>query len=216
MADRLWKKIDCGILVADAPVYLDETDTCYYALDYVSGGGFRAGDGNDLISNFQKPVSLKNTGQWKHKERAIEYIGAMVASALSDGVHIAAMPTSKVEHDPEYDDRLIRALAAAKKRKPPLMVHRPIGRSASSAKAKSGSGSRNPAAIIQDLTWLGFDGAEPEWFFLFDDVITTGGHFKACVQLTAQHCPKVKVAGLFCAKTMWPKPTDDSTTITLG
>lgn len=201
----LWQKIEYGA-AADPPAYLDNSDNCYYAYDYVSGGTFKDGPGNDLIKNFQKSVSVKGTNQWKYKLGAIDKVGRIIAATFADVAHIAPMPTSKTEGCPDYDDRLIQALRIAQTHNSKLVIHYPISRRIRGIAAKSGAGSRHPSLIESELQWRGFSGPAPAGLYLFDDVITSGGHFKACAQLVSANSPGTSVAGIFIAKTKWTKP----------
>jgi hypothetical protein len=212
MPDRLWKKIEVGAVFGDYPLHLEANDSCYYAMDYLAGGGWNASEANGLINNFKKSVSKRGTNQWPHKLRAIERFGIGLARILPPNCVIAPLPTSKAINDPEYDDRLVQAVRAAAKYKTSLTVEQPIGLTDSISASHVG-GSRRINDILANLVWNGFAGSVPDGMFLIDDVITTGAHFKACQRLIWQHHPAMKIGGIFWAKTMWPKSDDDSTTI---
>ena len=70
----LWKKFDILDLCERARLAVD--DDCYYARDYISHGGYGASDGNNLVSNFKKPVSKKGTNQWSSSRPGIAFVGA--------------------------------------------------------------------------------------------------------------------------------------------
>jgi predicted amidophosphoribosyltransferase len=47
---------------------------------------------------------------------------------------------------------------------------------------------------------------EPRVVFLFDDVLTTGCHFKAAELVIKSHLPHVTVIGIFLARAVRPEP----------
>src|SRR5687768_13023894 len=121
----LWKKFDC---LADDRFYLDCDDECYYARDWISGGGFGASDDNNLISNFKKDVSKRGTAQWKYKGRAIRQFASELISVLGDDAVITAIPSSKATTDPEYDSRMDEALNEVVRLNPSIRIESPIKR----------------------------------------------------------------------------------------
>lgn len=62
-------------------------------------------------------------------------------------------------------------------------------------------GSRTPATIASSYTFQGFTGNMPEFILVFDDVLTTGAHFRAFKDFLIQSGYTGKVYGLFWAKT---------------
>ncbi|CDZ68367.1 Hypothetical protein, partial CDS, partial [Neorhizobium galegae bv. orientalis] len=51
--------------------YLDDGDTCAYFGTYRPRAGFAHSYTNQIISNLKKSPSVRNTGQWQYKQRAI-------------------------------------------------------------------------------------------------------------------------------------------------
>ena len=54
--------------------------------------------------------------------------------------------------------------------------------------------------IKQNYKWLGFE-REIKLLLVIDDVITSGGQFKAFKESIANHRPKMAMVGLFWART---------------
>lgn len=203
MAEKLWKKIEAGSIVDGSPIFLDDTDDCFFALDYVSGGGWKAGQGNQVISNLKKHISKLGTPEWPHKERAIAQFAGNLARLLPAGATLCPAVTSKTEEDPEYDDRLVRVVERAATQNGGLIVERPLAIRATVTSSHAG-GARNPHAIYENLVWRGYSGEPPETLFIIDDVVTTGAHFKAQKRLIVENHPGTEVTGIFCARTVWP------------
>jgi hypothetical protein len=199
----LWKKFDILDLCERARLAVD--DDCYYARDYISHGGYGASDGNNLVSNFKKPVSKKGTNQWPHKLRAIEQFAQELRELIADGAVVVAIPTSKCRTDPEFDSRLDDVLDRLGKLNPTLRIGRPIDRH-TTAQALHQGGSRTIDEVAATLQWNGFQTA-PSAVVLIDDIITCGTNFKACQRLIQKHHPGLKVHGAFWARTVWPTPT---------
>jgi predicted amidophosphoribosyltransferase len=195
----LWKRLDVS---QDIPVFIRQEDEVYYAREYISKGGCKASEANQLIMNFKKPVMRRGQRDWYYKEQAIDRFARELAAAVKENTVIAAIPSSKCQTDPEYDSRLDDTLAAARRYKPSLIIERPIVVKATSVAVHAG-GSRRPDEVYSHLVWNGFS-REVTQVLLVDDVLTTGSHFRACKRIISEHCPNTKVAGVFWAKTVWP------------
>ena len=200
----LWTKFD----ILDQPVRLAFDDDCYYARDYISHARYDASDGNNLVSNFKKPVSTKGTYQWPHKLRAIEQFAKELRELIADGAVVAAIPTSKCRTDAEYDSRLDDVLAHLHQLNPAIRIECPIDRH-TTAQALHLGGSRTIDDVAATLQWNGFQTV-PGAIVLIDDIITCGTNFKACQRLIQQKHPGLKVHGAFWARTVWPAPTVES------
>jgi orotate phosphoribosyltransferase-like protein len=60
--------------------------------------------------------------------------------------------------------------------------------------------------IVDHVAW---DRAPPRSIILFDDVLTTGKHFKACERRLREIDPTIAIAGVFVARRALPRPIDD-------
>jgi hypothetical protein len=201
----LWKKID---VVEKSPFFLEATDDCYYARDYISSAGFGSSETNQLISNFKKPVTAKGTNQWPYKQTAIKKFAKELLEILPDGAVIASIPSSKCKTDEEFDSRIIDALAIVARAKASIVLVEPIVTLATTQAAHLG-GTRNPQAIYTNFKWIGGLPANASHIIFVDDVITTGSHFKACKRMVLENHPGIKVIGVNWARTVWP--SNDST-----
>lgn len=193
-----WKQLDVS---QNPPFYVDADDVIYYAREYISQGGYAASEANQLIHNLKKDPLRKGKPDWRYKRLAIEQFAAELARALKDGVLIVPIPSSKTPSDPEYDGRMDDVVAEVARIKPTIRVERPFGIARSTVPVHAG-GERHPDEIYANLTWHGLvNPSKP--IILVDDVITTGGHFKACQRMIGVHHPTHQVCGVFWAKTVW-------------
>lgn len=203
-ATMLWKKFDC---ITDSRVFLDCSDECFYARDYISHGAYDSSEGNDLISNFKKRVSRRGMADWKWKTKAIRQFAQEITTSLQDGAVIAAIPTSKTRSDPEYDSRLDDVLRQVVALNGTIRIDEPIERS-QSVQALHHGGMRRINDVLQTLEWVGFDEVPP-YLVLIDDLITCGSSFKACQRLIHQHHPGLTIYGVFWARTVWSNESAD-------
>lgn len=195
-----WKKID---LAETIPFYLTRgEDECYYAREYISGGGYKASQTNGLISNFKKGVDKRNTFQWQYKQQAIYQFATELSPLLRDGAVLAPIPSSKCKTDSDYDSRLEDMLKALARIRPQLKIIEPITIRSTSQAAHLG-GERDIQVIYDNLVWQDGVPQGATSILLVDDVITTGAHFKACKRLLREQVQDIRVIGVFWAKTIW-------------
>jgi predicted amidophosphoribosyltransferase len=186
--------------------FLRPGDLCLYMREYTAGQGFSYSETNSLINNFKKSPAVRETGQWYWKQRAIERLAAELAASLEPGWLAAAtlvpIPPSKARDDPEYDGRmtdLLRHLAGRRS----CDIRELLVQRTSTAAAHAGTSTRSPSRIaaLYDIDESLAD-PPPEAIGLFDDVLTTGAHFKAAQQLLLRRFPGTPIAGIFLARTV--------------
>lgn len=122
------------------------------------------------------------------------------------------IPPSKAAGHVDYDERLMRTLAVAFKGYD--VDVRILLRQSESTKADHESGDRlTPEALYQVLE---FDDAVMDerplrqGIVLFDDLLTTGKHFKCCERrLREVVSASVPIIGLFVARRILPDPAAD-------
>jgi hypothetical protein len=184
--------------------YLSADDTCYFLGEYTAQKGFAFSATNQLILNFKKPVDRKGKAEWRYKEQAIRQAAEAFRKALNDkwlnGALLVPIPPSKARTDPLYDDRMPRMLRAIRP-EPQLDVRELIIQNASTDAAHHSDTRPRPEdlealyALDRKLTT-----PAPKVIGLFDDVLTTGAHFKAAQSLLHKAFPGVQVIGLFIAR----------------
>ncbi len=181
-------------------------DRVYYLGEYVAGAGY-VSPTNDLIHNFKiKPSSLRGSPvRRRHKEQAIREIAAAFTrhfSALDATAVVVPIPTSKLPADPDYDDRLLRALRVCRTESM-LQVRELIRQKRSTLADHEAIGRQSFRHLLANCY---VDDAlslpRPSLVILFDDVLTEGKHFKVCQRLLHDHYGDIPVVGFFVARTI--------------
>lgn len=204
--------------VRDEYYYIEEGDTCFYIWERMSrlwrDGGhpdYSQYPVNGLISNLQIPASYR-TSQPKRfywKERAIAYAAKALGILLSGplrGVTFVPIPPSRPTSDPEHDQRLLQILQAVRPRLPDI---RPLVYLSSEGFDAKQKGLRPAERAEHYSVDEEYADPEPESIVLFDDVLTTGCHFKAMEIALKDRFPEVEILGLFLARTVRPPQEND-------
>lgn len=184
--------------------YLTASDACVFLGEYTARKGYAFSITNQLILNFKKSVQTRGTEQWKYKGRAIQQAAAAFAAALpADWLNqttLIPIPPSKAKNDPLYDDRMVRMLNLIRPQ-PPLDV-RELLIQVQSTEAAHGLNARPRPEDIERLYVL--DEAlcqQPiSAIGIFDDVLTTGAHFRAAQTKLQHRFPGIPIVGLFIAR----------------
>ncbi len=184
--------------------FLEPADQCFYLGDYTSRKGFAFSEMNNLINNLRKPMDRKGLPEWRYKEEAITKCGQMFREALNEewlkAVTLVPIPSSKRRDEDDYDDRLPRILQELSRgqrydtRELVVMT-----------KSVEQSHLAEERVRIEELVGsMGIDGAlvqpSPATLGIFDDVLTTGRHFKAVEAVLRGRFPGVPVVGVFVAR----------------
>lgn len=186
--------------------YLEDTDQVFYLREYTSRTGYWFGETNSLISNLKKPVSLAGTPQWPYKQRAIETCAAELRSAVSTRQPLTwvPVPPSKAQGDPLYDDRLSRVLRTALPDDPVRELVVQVG------STDPLHGDAHPRPTPQQLAAryraTRVPEARPATIVVFDDVLTTGCHFKAMQLVLSRALPGATIYGVVIARRVFPEP----------
>lgn len=195
--------------------FLREEDSCLFFGDYVGGQSYRGGATNQLVFNYKCPptTAAVNVGRRGHKERAIATVSSGLRNSMTredaESVTWVPIPTSKVVGDPDYDDRLIRTLKTAF-----------AGYDADIRALLRQSANTTPDHATEDRTTpeelfdvLEVDHSElikaplRSTVILFDDVITTGKHFKCCERRLREVVPAdILIVGIFVARRIIKSP----------
>jgi hypothetical protein len=202
-----WRRVDL-ISLADHH-HIDPDDYCSYAREYISGGGYKASETNNLVSNFKKEPSKRGTYQWKYKIQAIDRFADELARAFEpdESYNVCAIPPSKVVGDPEYDSRFEDLFWRLRLIRPKIRICNAITRAYSVEAAHARASRPTIDEVYQSLRWdTEYD--DLDYLILIDDVLTAGTSFKACERLIREHLPHVDfVAGLFWARRVFPNGT---------
>jgi hypothetical protein len=193
--------------------YLDDSDECYSLREYTAGKGYAFSKTNNLISNFKKSPTLQGTGQWYYKGQAIEQFAIELQSSLNldwlGSATLVPIPPSKAPDHPEYDDRMLQLLQTVSQG---LLDIRELLYQEESMDAAHASERRPRPEEIAENYRVNEDLLEPdpEVIGLFDDVLTTGAHFKAAKRVLRRHFPATPIVGIFLARTVRLKQAGDA------
>jgi hypothetical protein len=200
------QKIDESLLSQHSCIEL--TDCCYFIGEYASGCGFEHSKMNDVINNFKKPMNRKERPEWRFKEKAISTIAHWIVSTtswnkLKSGTWVP-MPPSKIKSDPHYDGRLCEVLLEMQKMAGSIDI-RELLAAKTSREAAHKPGAIRPGMqdhlnnfILDELQ----KNPRPRWIILFDDIITSGAHFKAAQTIIQKKFSKLPIIGLFVARSV--------------
>lgn len=192
--------------------HLENGDECWYFGEYTAYQDWSFSDTNQLIKNFKKKMSLRGTPQWPHKINAIRKVGELLASALNPnltGVILIPVPPSRIVGDPEYDPRLMDALNVASRR---------LGRRLPTCECISLLQNAEPDHESDTTRLYPVERARayrlhPELIpqgvtsaVIFDDVLTTGSHFKGAEIAIKSMIPNVRVSGIFVSRRVHENP----------
>jgi predicted amidophosphoribosyltransferase len=181
--------------------YLSAQDACVYHGEYTAGEGYTFSKTNSLILNFKKGLDKK--GQ-QYKEQAIGQAAAIFRQAFSADkikqLTFVPIPPSKKRTDPLYDDRMLRMLK--------LMcqgyesdIRDLIIQKESYVPSHTMTGDRPTPDSLAANYVLDQNFLQPPrtMIVIFDDVLTTGAHFKAAQKILRTQFT-VPMIGAFIAR----------------
>jgi hypothetical protein len=197
---KFWNHVDIS---QKKIYYIEDVDEIYNAREYSARKSYEASETNQLIINFKKPITHRGNPDWKYKIEAIERFAFELSELIiDDEVYVfAAIPTSICKTDPQYDDRLDKTLIELRKIANNVFIEEPISIRKTIIPSHH-DGSRDPNVLYENMIWNGFK-VRTERVILVDEVITTGSHFLACKRIILNHCPDMRVIGVFWARTIW-------------
>ncbi len=184
--------------------YLTSDDRCYYWGEYTARKGYAFSDTNGLILNFKKSVARRGRPEWRYKEQAIARAASMFRAAIREDalpqITLVPIPPSKARNHPEYDDRMLQMLQQIGRGRD-ADIRELVAQTESIEAAHDADVRPRPEDLIA-IYAINESVAEPspQNIFVFDDVLTTGCHFKAMKQVLSVRFPNVPVLGLFIAR----------------
>ena len=188
--------------------YLGDADCCHCLAEYLPGRCTAANRINQLIANLKCPPSIATTDprRRRYKLQAIGEVARALRAAVSQSwVECATwvpIPTSRPPPDADYDDRLQRVLRQAFVGY--ALDMRSLLYQSEITAADHASLRRSSFAVLYGLIRLDRQllARAPlrDRIVLFDDVLTTGKHYKCCERRLREAPVQIPISGLFIAR----------------
>jgi predicted amidophosphoribosyltransferase len=200
--------------------YITEDDRVFFFGEFFAYKGYSGGETNQLIANFKiKPSELmRNPARTKWKRQAIREVGDMLRAVIvpqqaAESFTWVPVPTSKIEDHVDHDTRLLDALKHGF-REYDVDVRQLIYQTVSTESDHS-SQSRLSKEDLMEILEVDHDLWDKKptrhgGIVLFDDVLTSGKHYRCCVEKLEEHTkPDTKIHGVFVARRVSPNPLED-------
>lgn len=202
-------------LVIENRPFLRPTDTIFTCREYISGGGYQAGCNNTILN---LKISPDQAHRIHYKNRAINTFAQELAQFFGniqqflDGItvrelaqwRLTAIPPSKHETHPLYDDR-IRRVCRQCCRICRSVVYADVITALDTRQSFHEGSHRNPALLAQNFSDP-VNLANVNGVFVVDDVITQGTNFRAFSDKVHATNPRLPIIGVIWARTVWPEP----------
>jgi predicted amidophosphoribosyltransferase len=198
-------------LIRGQHFFLAPEDEVYFLREYTARAPFSHSDTNQWIYNFKKPLEKRETSAWRHKQQAILAAGSQLKMALfqSKGLSerlshatLVPIPPSAAKDSPNYDDRMtqtLQILAEGMK----LDIRELVFQAASQMPFHLGHNKREPKELRKIYRFdSNLASPCPKEIWIFDDILTTGSHFKAMQLVLKHHFPHIPILGFFLARTI--------------
>lgn len=196
--------------------YLTDDDRCIYFGEYFGGQGFSGGPTNQLIFNFKaKPSAIANNiYRRRYKKQAIRLIAQGLRRSIKqhdiESYTWVPIPCSKAEGHADYDPRLTQTLTEAFDGFDAdirQMIRQTESVNADHHRDHDRISPNRLSEILEiDIDLLNAKDVRSKGIVLFDDVLTTGKHFKCCANLIKHQLPKVHILGIFVARCIHADP----------
>ena len=204
-----WQKLNWE----DVNMHICKDDQCYYWDYFLSK---QASPGEDIkesskkltshIYNFNKPPNRKGKVEWEHRDTTILFFVEILSKIIEDDptTGIISVPSSKTTDDSDYDNRFEDMFHEFSKARPLVKVISPITIRGNVTPSHAG-GTREPEEIIANYQLTKpHELLQLDKLIICDDVITTGGHFRAMSNfITGEGNFKKPIIGLFFGKTYY-------------
>lgn len=192
--------------------FLNEDDRCLFFGDFHAGRGWSGGPTNQLITNYKRAPSEIATSPHatrlrRYKSRAISEIALglrrqFTQEDVDSRFTFVPIPTSKVPGDPDHCDRLEQTLRTAFSA--PGADTRRLLRVIRSTPAdhRSGGGRMSYEDLLAITELDGAQLARPirREIVLFDDVLTSGKHYKVAKTRIRESLPGHPIVAVFVAR----------------
>ncbi len=189
--------------------YLAEEDQCLYFGEYTPSGdsgkpAWSLSKANQLLANLKKCPCTKDSAEWGHKLRAINYVGKLISQNLKqehlDRLTFVPAPPSTSPNDPHHDQRMLQVAKVIRKD----VDARPILETIETRVPMSRSTSFRSPQLIKASMRVNEEVVAlrqvAKALIVLDDMITTGTTFVACKELLKERFGDVQVYGIFIVR----------------
>lgn len=186
--------------------YLESGDRCFFLWEYTPNRGYKFSEANNLILNFKKSPERQGRPEWRYKEQAIEGIAEAFRISLRaewlKSTTLVPIPPSEVRESPRYDDRMLRVLRTLSgKLGSSLDVRELILQRKSTVPDHKAAQRQSLEDLIGNYRFNEQAALPaPARIALFDDLLTTGRHFKAAEHLLRMRYSDTEILGIFVAR----------------
>ncbi len=186
--------------------FLEPGDRCFFLWEYTPNRGYKFSEVNNLILNFKKSPERQGRPEWRYKEQAIEKIAEAFLKSLRAewlrSVTLVPIPPSEVRGSPRYDDRMLRVLRRlGEKFRRNLDIRELILQLESTVADHKADQRQSLEDLISNYRFNEQAALPPpKRIALFDDLLTTGRHFKAAEHLLQRRYPDTEILGIFVAR----------------
>ncbi|MCY4160962.1 MAG: hypothetical protein OXE77_03755 [Flavobacteriaceae bacterium] len=185
---------------------LNYSDQCYYWREYNPNQPHEESDDTySFIHNLKKCPTRKGKDEYKYKEKAIQdtiefFRSSFNSNALHQRITLVPIPPSKIKGDEKYDDRMTQICKGLCENT--KWDCRELIKSRKSIQPSHYSSERLKPKDLKNIFEIDSQliNPIPSKIYLFDDVITTGAHFRACKEILQNHISNVVVIGIFIAR----------------
>lgn len=199
----------------DRPFLDHKCHRIYFLRQYISRGGYKKSDTNQLILNFKKKPNVSEA-QLHYKNKAITTFSIELRSIISKlkvKTALTWIPSSKAKDDPEYDDRLYRVAKIACHGLEKVIPMEFFSLEESVTSLHDG-GIRNPETISGKWIYCCPDTINFSAICIIDDVLTTGASMRAAMNKIRLHICDIPIIGIVWALAIDdPNPFEDAADI---
>jgi len=186
--------------------YLNLTeDECYFLGTYTSNEGFNSSNSNNsLILNLKKKPSTSALPGYHYKQKAINQIASYINNIFDDQalsqITFIPIPPSKIPGHVDYDDRMLRVLQKAFDKRGADI--RELVTQVNSRECSHESEIRPSISDLENNLQINtsLEKSLKNTIILFDDIITSGTHFKAIKNVLSERYPDKKIIGVFVCR----------------
>ena len=186
--------------------FLEPSDRCFFLWEYTPHRDYKFSEANNLILNFKKSLERQGRPEWRYKEQAIEGIAEAFRISLRaewlKSTTLVPIPPSGAKGSPQHDDRMLRVLRTLSGKLGSSLDVRELILQRESTVADHKAAQRQSLEDLIDNYRFDEEAAlpEPASIALFDDLLTTGRHFKATEHLLRMRYPDTEILGIFVAR----------------